>query len=73
MREQGTLVASRLWAEEGVNRANMNERHQKRQSCASNSDLITPTLARHRARGAGVGKTRKKKNGKNRPTSGLKA
>ena len=25
MREQGTLVAPRLWAEEGVERANLNE------------------------------------------------
>ena len=28
MREQGTLVAPRLWAEEGVGRANMNK-HEK--------------------------------------------
>ena len=52
MHEQGALVAPRLWADEGVGRAKMNKR-ESRQSCASDSGVITRTLARHRARGRG--------------------
>ena len=55
MREQGTLVAPRRWAEEGIGRANLNE-HEK------------PTVLRLRCR-RDHPDGRAEINGKNLPTS----
>ena len=68
MREQGTLVAPRLWAEKDVGRANLNNHEKPRVlSLRWRRDHPDPgpTLR------GGVGKT--EKNGKNRPASRPKA